>query len=127
MKKIFLILFVTTLAFCSKKGGKAPDGVYSQQEFANILKEIYLLENKIDEFGLSKDSARKIYFIYQDEMFQEKNIDSTLFQSSMRYYMNNLKELDDVYAILIDSLSLEERLLRGLNKEEEEEKKEERR
>jgi tRNA uridine 5-carbamoylmethylation protein Kti12 len=35
-------------------------------------------------------------------------VDSTTYYNSYRYYMNNVKEMDQIYAAVVDSLSLRE-------------------
>lgn len=111
MKLQYLIIILILLGSCSKTK-KTPRGLYSQEEMAEIMQDIYVLEFSINELPLPRDSAKMLYEYLENKYFLENNIDTTKYNASFDYYLNNPDQLADIYEILADSLSLEMRLLR---------------
>lgn len=76
------------------------------------MQDIYILEFSINELPIKRDSAKMLYDYFESKYFLENNIDTTEYNASFEYYLNNPDQLADIYEILADSLSLEMRLLR---------------
>ena len=54
------------------------------------------------------DTARILFQHYKEEILKKMKVDKENFQKSYEYYMNNVREMDAIYAIVVDSLSLRE-------------------
>ncbi|MDO7883831.1 DUF4296 domain-containing protein [Hymenobacter cheonanensis] len=88
-----------------------PPNLLSKEEITALLIEFHLLESRIESSRLSPDSARALFQImHRDVLWQHKlkESDST-FEHSYRYYAMNGKDLDGIYATVIDSLAAREK------------------
>lgn len=86
---------------------KTPPGILTEQEMVNVLTEIYLAEEKAGHIGISHDSIKKIFPAFEAKIFEKAGISDTLFTKSLEYYKANPKQLEHIYAALVDSLSLQ--------------------
>ena len=110
MKKVFLILIICLCTFCTKKKAENPKGLYTMEQVAVFLKDLYMLETKVKELRLNEDSLKVIFDYYEKKLFEEHHMTDSLYRESFIYYMDDIKGLSRVYEIIADSLSLEERL-----------------
>ncbi len=110
MKKLFLTLCVALLFSCTKQDDRPPAGLYDSQQIAAFLKDLYILEMKVKELRLTEDSSKKVFAIYEQQLFDKHNLDDSVYRESFKYYMNDIKGLSKIYEIIADSLSLEERI-----------------
>lgn len=117
MKKVFLILVICLCTFCSKKKAENPKGLYPMDQVAGFLKDLYILETKVKELKLYKDSAKVVFAHYEKELFEKHNMTDSLYRESFKYYMDDIKGLTKIYEIIADSLSLEERLATAKNRD----------
>lgn len=69
-----------------------------------------MLESKVKELRLTKDSTKIIFDYYEKKLYEEHNMTESLYRESFKYYMDDVKGLSKIYEIIADSLSLEERL-----------------
>ncbi|MCG8309702.1 MAG: DUF4296 domain-containing protein [Cytophagales bacterium] len=110
MKKFFLILLICLCTFCTKKKAKDPKNLYTKEQVAVFLKDLYVLEQKIKELKLKKDSAKVVFKYYENLLYEKHNMDDSLYRMSFQYYMDDINSLTKIYEVIADSLSLEERL-----------------
>ncbi len=78
---------------------------------AVFLKDLYLLESKVKDLKLKKDSAKVIYDYYEKKLYEEHQMNDSTYRESFKYYLDDIDQLNDIYSIITDSLSLEERLV----------------
>ena len=110
MKKVFLILLISLCTFCSKKGAQNPEGLYTSEQVAVFLKDLYMLEQKVKELNLHEDSSKVIFDYYEQKLYEKHNLNDSIYRASFVYYMDDIEALSKIYGIIADSLSLEERL-----------------
>jgi hypothetical protein len=111
VKKVFLILALFTCTFCSKKKAENPKDLYSMEQVAIFLKDLYILQEQIKNMKLSDDSAKVVFTYYENRLYEKHNLNDSIYKESFKYYMGDVKGLTHVYEIIADSLSLEERLM----------------
>jgi len=87
------------------------------------MKDVYLLQEQIQEMKLKDDSAKKVFAYYEKQLFEKHDMDDSIYRESFEYYMDDVTGLANIYEIIADSLSLEERLINA-NKYTEEDLKE---
>jgi hypothetical protein len=88
-----------------------PPHLLSKEELTSLLIEFHLLESRIESSRLAPDSARALFHLMHREVLAQhklKEADST-FEHSYRYYAMNGKDLDGIYATVIDSLAAREK------------------
>jgi len=110
VKKILLILIIFLCTFCAKKKAENIEGLYSMEQLAVFLKELYILESKLKGLKLSKDSTKVIFEFYEKQLYEKHNMVDSLYRESFQYYIDDVKAMSRIYEIIADSLSLEERL-----------------
>ena len=110
MKKVFLILIICLCTFCTKRKVENPQDLYSMEQVAVFLKDLYKLETKMKELKLTKDSTKIVFNYYENKLYAKHNLTDSLYRESFKYYMADIKGLTRIYEIIADSLSLEERL-----------------
>jgi len=110
VKKLFLILILVTLGACSNEDKKPPKGIYDTQQIAVFLKDLYILEMKVKELRLSEDSTKKVFAYYEQELYKKHNLSDSIYHESFKHYINDIQGLSKIYEIVVDSLSLEERI-----------------
>ncbi|HEU5291279.1 MAG TPA: DUF4296 domain-containing protein [Cyclobacteriaceae bacterium] len=102
--------FITHLGFVFLIVGcepaKRPPGILSEQEMVKMLTEIYVAEEKAGHIGISQDSVRKIFPQFEARIFEKEGISDSVFKKSLEYYKSKPKKLENIYAALVDSLSL---------------------
>ena len=88
---------------------KPPPGTLDKDRMINILIDIHIAEAKAGGAALrSQDSSTVYYKVLESKVFKKHGVDSTKYYNSYRYYMHNIKEMDQIYAAVVDSLSLRE-------------------
>jgi hypothetical protein len=103
------ILFLFLLLTACTESPKPPPGTLDKDRMINILIDIHIAEAKAGGASLrSQDSATVYYKVLEGDVFKKHGVDSTTYYNSYRYYMRNIKEMDQIYAAVVDSLSLRE-------------------
>ena len=108
------ILIFSCLAFLlvvSCKREESPADVLSREQMVKVLSELYLTEEKVNKLSLNRDSAALVFNYFNDEVFKKLGTTDSVFRRSMDYYMERPKEIEKIYAALIDSLNLQEQRL----------------
>jgi len=121
IKQLLVFLSVIFLVVsCGFGGPRKPKNLISKSTMVNILIDARLIgsatfENrqKMLEHGLKLDSY----------VFEKYGIDSLQFALSNEYYAYNLKDYDDIYNNVIDSLEKLKKALKELEEKEEKETK----
>jgi hypothetical protein len=110
VKKVFLILIICSFTFCAKKKAVNPEGLYTMEQVAVFLKDLYLLETKVKELKLKNDSAKVVFAYYENKLFEKHHMNDSVYRKSFNYYMSDIQGLSQIYEVIADSLSMEERL-----------------
>ena len=75
---------------------------------ADWMIKVYLAEARASAWSIPRDSAYKLFVPYQDTLKRRNGLaDSTLMKSYL-YYLENSKDMEAIYDIVIDSLNLRE-------------------
>lgn len=103
-----LILGFSIVISCGKPETKKPEYILSHAQMVEALAEVYVAEQKINKLSLSADSAFLVFGTLEKKIFQNLNVPDSVFRASVDYYMDHPKEMETIYAVLIDSLQLRE-------------------
>ena len=105
-----------TLAGCGRpEQVLPPPNLLPKEEMTSLLVQFHLLETRLESSRLSPDSARALFLSQQREVLwrhQVPEADSS-FERSYRYYSTHAKDLDEIYAAVIDSLMAQEKKMGG--------------
>jgi Domain of unknown function (DUF4296) len=92
---------------CSKE--RPPKDILAQDQLTKIMIEFYLAEAKLTNYSIPYDSANKLFIPFEESVLKKYGVsDSTLYKT-YQYYFDHPKEMEKIYEIVIDSLSLRER------------------
>lgn len=82
-----------------------PAVLVPKEQMITLLADLHLLEARVENSRLSADSARALFQSQQKELLWQREISDSAFHRSYRYYGIHGKDLDDIYAAVIDTLS----------------------
>lgn len=102
------ILGFSIVVACGKPAEKKPEYILSQEQMVQALAEVYIAEQKVNALSVNADSAWLVFGSMEKKIFQNLNIPDSVFRASVDYYMDHPKEMEMIYAVLIDSLQLRE-------------------
>jgi hypothetical protein len=107
-----LVAALTAVFSCEKE--KSPQGIMTKSQMAEWMMTMYVAEARLLTVPMARDSAYKIFIPYQDSILKQKSLQDSTLKKSYQYYLDRPAELEAVYDLLIDSLSLrEQRLLQA--------------
>ncbi|WP_240676207.1 DUF4296 domain-containing protein [Botryobacter ruber] len=108
MKKLFYILFCFSLAGCSDPEPQKPANLLRQEKMVQILADIHTVEAQVERAILYPDTALMTFNHYQEEVLEKHDVTNEEFRTTYRYYLRNLDEMNKLYEVVIDTLSLRE-------------------
>jgi hypothetical protein len=110
VKKYFLPLFCLLLSACnSDKDQQLPTaGLLPKEKMVSILIDIHIAESKLMQRNISPDSTEIYFKAYKEEIYKKHGVTRKDFEENYKYYMDNIQQMDAIYAIVVDSLSLKE-------------------
>lgn len=106
---IILSIIITFLISCGNES-QLPDGILKKDQMVNALIQVHLSEAKCGQSFLKGDTSQILFARLQEAAFSKLGITKPQYDSSYQYYMRNLGDFDEIYARVVDSLSLKEQL-----------------
>lgn len=111
MRKVFLILVAFVSFAACNNANKPPEGILSKEKMVGILLDMHIAEAQVNTLSINRDSSRLIFHHYEQEIYEEHNVADSIYLASYNYYLGQVKDMDEIYSAVVDSLSLRERLL----------------
>lgn len=115
MLKRFLIVFIAILGFIGCNGPKKPKNLISKNKMVNILIDAKLVgsANAVNRKTLEDKGILPNTYIYN-----KYNIDSLQFAESNIYYTYQIKDYEEIYQMVNDSLEKLKEHYKNIQKEE---------
>lgn len=111
---LFLVGSLAALLLCvSCVKEKRPKDILSQEQLTKIMVDLYLGEAKLSNLSLPYDSANKLFIPYEESVLKKYGVPDSVLYKTYQYYFDHPTELEKIYEIVIDSLSLRERKAMG--------------
>ncbi len=107
MKKLFLLVLIGSFSACMEKK-EIPKDILPKSVMTSLLIEKHISETRAASQSLTADSAKALYDALQNIVYKKHQVDSAKFNRSFRYYSEHVEDLDQIYATIVDSLSLRE-------------------
>lgn len=73
-----------------------------------ILADIHTAEAVIEQSIPYPDTALMVFNKQQAEILEKHGVEQEQFRETYRYYLNNIREMDKLYEIVVDTLSVRE-------------------
>ncbi|WP_041649417.1 DUF4296 domain-containing protein [Marivirga tractuosa] len=105
MRKLSYIIAILIIVSCSGKEER-PKGVIPPEKMAIILSDIYLAEHKASNIAVRQDSSRIILRHYELKIFEDHDTNDSIYKESFKYYLEHPEQLETIYDIVIDTVSL---------------------
>ncbi|UJP67167.1 DUF4296 domain-containing protein [Mongoliitalea daihaiensis] len=102
--------FLVFLCLISCSKNSAPAGILSEDQLINVLLDIHMAEGYVTTFPIHYDSSRMLYPLLEKEVFAKHQVQDSVFKVSLEYYIRDAKQMDRIYARIIDSLSIKEKV-----------------
>jgi hypothetical protein len=109
-RKLTALLLLSLLFACNPSEDKIPENVLTKDKMKEVLIDIHILEGVINVAGLPADTANAKFKVMQQALFTKHGVKQVQFDSSMAYYARHLAEMNEIYAGVIDSISVKEAL-----------------
>jgi hypothetical protein len=106
-KYLTFILMVVLCVSCGEKAENT-EKVLTKAELAAFLIEMYLAEARVDNLPIPKDSSIKLFIPYEEKLMKKFNLTDSSLKHTYQYYIDHPKDMEQVYDVLIDSLTLRE-------------------
>lgn len=103
--KIYILLINVIVGFACTST-EHTEKVLSKSIMIDLLIETHLLEGKIDKLNLKKDSAAMVFNTLQNDLFVDRQVDKKFFEKSFIYYLEEVNQMDAIYAVVVDSLNV---------------------
>lgn len=105
------ILIVGMLIISCQQKSK-PAEVLTPEEMAKVMVDLYLAEARLGDRMLEKDSARKLFIPFEQQLLEKYHLPDSMVLKSYQYYLDHPQEFERIYDSVIDTLSLLEQKLR---------------
>jgi len=111
VKNIFLVIILLTVLSCGESENK-PDKLLPKVKMVEMLIDIHILESKIQNLRLKKDSSQLLFNSFEREVFKNNNVDKEVYLKSFEYYLNDVDAMEEIYEVVVDSLNFLEKSLK---------------
>lgn len=103
-----VILFSLTVFLSCTDRERVPEGVLTKDQMVNLMIDFYVSEQKVSDLKLPSDSSKALFRIFEGKILDEAAIADSVFEQSFYYYVDRPKEMEQIYAAIVDSLQLME-------------------
>ena len=111
MKKVFLMIGIVALISCKKEPEK-PGDILTKEQMTQVIIDIHILEAQIKDVKVNFDSSKVIYNLLEKRMFERYGFSDSTYKKSFLYYLDHPRDMEEIYTAVVDSLSLQEKLVR---------------
>ena len=110
MNRLFRLIFCLCLLSCQQQPDDLPTNMVPQQTMVRILADIHTAEALIERNVSYPDTAQVIYAEEHAEILEKYGVEQGAFRETYEYYLTNLEEMDKLYEVVVDTLSVRESL-----------------
>ena len=101
------------LLSCGKKEDREkPAWLLEKDKMIGFLIDLHLTEAKLVKLGVKRDSTNKLFQAYEKQLFAKHEINDSIYFKSYNYYLEDVKEMKEIYVAVVDSLNVREQLLK---------------
>lgn len=93
---------------CQSQSDQKPKDIIPEDKMVRILADIHTAEAIIESNVIYPDTALMTFNQEQEKIFARYNVTQSQFKNTYDYYLKNLKDMDELYEIVVDTLSMRE-------------------
>lgn len=111
---IRIVLITAIILFsCTKKDEREkPEWLLEKDKMIGYLIDLHLIEARLTRLGIKRDSTDKLFKEYEKQLFDKHQIVDSVYFKSYNYYLEDVKEMKEIYVAVVDSLNVREQLLK---------------
>ena len=110
MKKVFFFFLIVLLTGCLNEK-QTPENIMSKKDMVAFLIDLHIVEAKINKVRIPNDTVKLFFPEIEQELYKKHNISDSIYLESYKHYLENVRDMEEIYAAVVDSLSLRERIL----------------
>lgn len=107
--KIIILPLAAGLLIASCSMEKAQEDILPKDELVTIMIEFYLAESRLSKLSIPQDSATKLFIPFEESVLKKYGVSDSVLNKTYQYYFDHPIEMEKIYEIVLDSLSLRER------------------
>jgi hypothetical protein len=107
--KITIVICLATTFVGCKNQGDLPANVLAKKELASVMIDLYLAEARLSGYPIQRDSSLKLFLPHESAILSKKNVPDSVLRNTYAYYLAHPDDFNDVYDVLIDSLTAMEK------------------
>ena len=108
IKRFSCLFFCLSLLSCQSDNEEMPENMIPQTEMVQILADIHTIEAQIEGQIIYPDTALMTFNYAQEQLLKRHGVTPQQFRDTYHYYITHVKEMDQLYETIIDTLSLRE-------------------
>jgi hypothetical protein len=108
VKRLFYILFCLVLLSCGQTDTKIPAHLLPEEKMVRILADIHTAEARIENVYIYPDTSQMIFNHQKRLILDNYQVTEEEFRETYQFYLDNLRQMDRLYEIIIDTLSVRE-------------------
>jgi hypothetical protein len=115
-KYLYLFLLVLVIS-CDNKSLQTiaePPGLLTRENMAKVLADMHVVEAALQAKAYSADSVKALSEGYNQFIFEKHGVEQEQFKASFDYYLSNSLQMDTIMGFVIEELSNQEALSRGI-------------
>ncbi|RAK63516.1 DUF4296 domain-containing protein [Hymenobacter edaphi] len=102
-----LALAPVLLSQCERPEEQVPPAkLLPRAQLVSLLVDMHVTEARVEASRLPHDSARALFREQVKGVYWRHDTDEAAFRESMRYYATHGKDLEEIYATVVDSISM---------------------
>jgi hypothetical protein len=106
---LLLTLCLVVNSACSSEE-KPPKGTLSEEQMANILTDIHIMESRVTKLQLrSSDSSQMVFDKIKADIWKKNKVDTMAYRSSYDYYMTHPKQMAKIYEKVNKKIEIREK------------------
>jgi hypothetical protein len=105
VKKVFL-LAVSFFVFSCGESEKAPEWLLTEAEMVDLIIDFRLAEGRVVNLNINMDSAEMVFKVLERKVFEEHQVDSTIYKNSYQYYILHPERATIIFDAVLDSLNI---------------------
>ncbi|MBD1396314.1 DUF4296 domain-containing protein [Pontibacter sp. JH31] len=98
---------------CQQQNPQKPDNLIPEDKMVQILADIHILEAQIETRIVYPDTALMVFNKEQLRLLEKHGVEEKDFRATYKFYLENIQQMDKLYDIILDTLSVREAKVRA--------------